>query len=81
MSIIIAAPTFTNKTLKRLKIMALVLPVALSSQVVDDGGRSYSLSRARRTLDQTEGTLQHCLHSINLHHNKPYQHEPKRHKT
>lgn len=46
------------------------LPVALSSQMVDDGGRGHGLARPRWTLDQTEGTLQHRLHSIHLHHNK-----------
>lgn len=48
------------------------LPVALSGQVVDDGCRGYRLPRARRTLDQTERTLQHGLHGVHLRHNKPH---------
>lgn len=38
--------------------------------MVDDGRRGHGLARPRWTLDQAEGTLQYCLHSIHLHHNK-----------
>lgn len=49
--------------------------------MVDNCGRGYSLPCARRTLDQTEGTLQHCLHSIHLHYNKAQQCEACENKT
>lgn len=52
-----------------------VLPIALSSQVVDNGGRGDSLACAWRTLDQTEGTLQHSLYSIHLFHSEPHTYE------
>lgn len=41
-------------------------PVALTGEVVNDGGRGDGLAGAGRTLDQTERPLQHRLHSINL---------------
>lgn len=50
------------------------IPAALSSQVIDDGRRGHGLSRPRWTLDQTEGTLQHCLHSVHLQHNGAQKH-------
>lgn len=44
----------------------LVLPVALTGQVVDDCGRGNSLTSTRRTLDEAERPLQHRLHSVHL---------------
>lgn len=44
------------------------VPISLSGQVVHNGGRGDRLSCARWALDQTEGALQHCFHSVHLHH-------------
>lgn len=44
-----------------------VLPIALSGQMVDNGGRGDSLAGSWRPLDQTEGSLQYRFHSINLY--------------
>lgn len=41
-------------------------PVALTGEVVNDCRRGDGLPSARRTLDQTERSLQHRLYSINL---------------
>lgn len=58
----------STQTGKKVQIFACVLPVALSGQVVHDGGRGHRLPCARRTLDQTEGTLQHRLYSVHLYY-------------
>lgn len=47
-----------------------VLPVALSSQVVNNSCRGNSFASTRRPLDQTEGTLEYSFHSVHLNKHK-----------
>lgn len=47
-----------------------VLPVALSSQVVNNSCRGNSFASTRGPLDQTEGTLEYSFHSVHLNKHK-----------
>lgn len=71
----------SNKVIKGVQIFVRLLPIALSSQVVDNGGRGDSLACARRTLDQTEGTLQHSLHGIHLYYSETHTYKHCGYKT